>query len=281
MQAPLAPDTSKRAFYQENGLPLTGFRRFLGEKLFGRSLGEAYDQWKLRKENVYNKDLQDYETWMKTPEVAGMLYDAAGYNRNYAALGANVGQVGSPGSYTTPEINSDFTPTPVNLLSSILALAGQGTDIASKGVGTYMNILLGLDNLKTTSLNRSLNGLKIDLQKMTLYKLMTQLFNPQDLEQVDSWLNGKSIDVDAQTSKEMEELGVNDPLYLFLSRGPLRSQTGAQTSSLWTALHNAIKTGEKTEAETGLKEKEGEMYNWYKSAGILGPILQVILKAVL
>ena len=278
MQAPQAPDTSRAAYDAQSGSNYSIANKMLGW-IFNMRKNQSYERWKLNKENAYNKALQDYETWMQTPEVAGELYDAAGYNRNYAALGSNVGQVGSPGSYTTPEESNRVDP--LSLIGSLLSFGSQEVDMVSKGVSTYMNVLQGLDTLKTTRQNRSINGLKNDLTQMTLYKLMTQLFNPQDLELVDSWIKGGVIDVDAKTRGEMAKLGVNDPLYLFLSRGPLRSQTRAETSGLWTALDNAIKTGEKTQAETGLKEKEGEMYNIYKSAGILAPILQALIRGLL
>lgn len=225
--APVAPDTSYRAFKPMSGQE-SPFVYWLNSKLPSNRM--AYESWKTRKENEYNQQLADWQTYITSPEFQKQAYTAAGYNANYADPSAI--SAGSPGTYTTP----GSAGAPGEDLPSMI----------SQGIQTAMQIASGIQSLQMGS--QELQGKKIEnsflgqilgkksnllsyqtqAAQVGLQKTLAELFGAENVPQVVNWLNGITGDIDLK----LHPGGAEEMMSTFLVNGPYAKMLGANLSNI-------------------------------------------------
>lgn len=138
---PDRPDTSLEAYGQAYGLSRNNAVSRWWNSFFGSN--PTYNQWRTEQLDKYNADLNAYNSYITSLVGQKAQAEEAGYNP--AWLGSDPGGGSSPLQYENAQ---DPGQNPVG-------------DMA-QGIGTFMSLLTGIQNIKKMSLQNQLLGAEIN-----------------------------------------------------------------------------------------------------------------------
>lgn len=260
MQYPVAPDTTLKTWVDTN---------MAKNPYWYMNPGENYDQWRTRLENQYNADVANYNNYLQTAAFRKADLTSAGYNPNYSE-GSSISP-SAPGSYTTPEQTDSFAP-----LQRFLSMAGQASGISSQAIGSVLDVLLGVNNLKTSQMDRNTKSLANQVTNLGLWKLAGEIFGDEGLGDAMTWLTGGVLDIDAVKYPK----GTYQYLTDLVNKGPFMTSLTKKLDLTEEQKKKITEEINKIKAETpGLEAKSNQLTQqneWYASNQVMAVIMNIV-----
>lgn len=288
MEMPVIPNTTGRDYQQAMQ------NQYGDDWVFYRTHGNlaqifgmpTYDEWVQWQENAYNQAMNEYNNWRdiyyNSASYKRSDAEAAGYNPNYYGAQSSSPSFQGPSSFQASPMSS-LAKDPISAIDRVLSLVGQGTGIASQGIGTYMNVLAGLDAHKKNSTDIANKHLSNNVQTLTLYKIAAELFGGENAHDIVGILQGNSplYTADGGIERPGEKYkSIGDFFNTLLKNGPLMTQLGSKADILDQTLSNLITKGESLGYARDVDKVTSEQFKmddaWSKILQLVGLIAKFI-----